>query len=121
MCNIIRCLNLKIYEGISGNHTDNCIRLDTWLNANTKSVTLEFASDDSKHQNRGIDISAMCMSRANQTSFTWEDRRNAFEEDEECFECGPCHKNARCIVGEGEFTCHCHRGTFFMCDPLINC
>ena len=48
-------------------------------------MSLEFASDDSKHENSGIDVSVMCMSRANRTSFIWEDRRNAFEQDNECY------------------------------------
>ena len=73
-------------------------------------MSLEFASDDSKHENSGIDVSVMCMSRANRTSFIWEDRRNAFEQDNECYQCGPCHENALCIVGEGEFTCNCSPG-----------
>lgn len=98
-----------IHSGISGNLTANCIPLATWLDAATETLSIEFQAD-ATNSGAGVDVSAFCHPRQSVSRFTWSNRRNAFSPEDECFKCGPCHANALCVIGNGEFTCQCDRG-----------
>lgn len=105
-----------MFLGISGDHTDNCIPLHTWLDAESETVSLQLTTDEIETTSQ-IDVIATCHSQENMSRLTWSKRRNAFSPDDECFQCGPCtagnsSQNARCIVGEGDFTCQCDLGEF---------
>ena len=112
-----------LLKGFSGTHRQNCIPLYKWLDGGTNRIDFEFISDI-YNQKSGVDVTARCMPNEYvPMGYTWDQRRNAFNLNDDCYECGPCpNESDVCTSGERAFTClaRCHAGYSYI-DAEARC
>ena len=84
---------------ISGNATENCIPLGSWLSAGRSHVVFFFQTNPTDISPDAIDITAICLPYSLRSikhhKATWNNRRNFFQPDDDCYQCGPCEPGQR--------------------------
>ena len=93
---------------ISGNATENCIPLGSWLSAGHSNVRFFFQTNPTDIPPDAIDITAICLPYSLRSSkhykSTWNHRRNFFQSDDDCYQCGPCEPGAAsCTIDNDEY------------------
>lgn len=82
----IKIILLFFCQDITGNHVDNCVPLNRWLNSGVDSVTLKLNANQSDAVYH-VDLVTTCMAASDVMSYTWPNRRNLYDTNDTCYNC----------------------------------
>ena len=73
-------------QGISGNHSSNCLPLATWISTGHQSVKFQKMADVVKN-NSTVEAVAICADAETIKAYTWPNRGNFYYPQSSCYKC----------------------------------